>query len=168
VMIMKKIIRFFKHLGGAWQVRRHFPSAALKRIEDAIRSSEKTHSGELQFVVEAALHPYEALLGKTPRQRAIELFSRLGIWDTEQNNGVLIYLLLADHDVEIVADRGIHKHIGDHGWDAICRDMETAFREGQFEAGMLLGIRQISEVLHTHFPSDGSNINELPDKPLVV
>jgi uncharacterized membrane protein len=160
-------MRFFRHMGGAWQVRRHFPKHVLQNIEHAIRESETTHSGELRFVIEAALHPYSVLLGKTPRQRALEHFANLGVWDTEQNNGVLIYLLLADHDVEIVADRGINNFVGTQGWEQICHDMEAAFRKGEFEAGMLVGIREIGEVLEKHFPADGSNKNELSDKPLV-
>lgn len=167
-MIFTRITRFFKHLGGAWQVRRHFPASTLKHIESAIQQSETAHTGELRFVVEAALHPYAVLLGKTPRQRAVELFASLGVWDTEQNNGVLIYLLLADHDVEIVADRGIHGHVGTEGWERICHGMEAAFREGRFEEGMLVGIKEIGEVLQKHFPTNRPNKNELPDKPLVL
>jgi uncharacterized membrane protein len=167
-MISNKIVRFCKHLAGPGHVRKHFPPSVLKNIEHAIRETENTHNGELRFVIEAALHPYALWQGETPRQRAIELFAKLGIWDTEHNNGVLIYLLLADHDVEIVADRGIHGHVGPEGWEAICRRMETAFRKGEFEAGMLAGIREIGVVLQKHFPANGSNKNELPDEPLVV
>jgi uncharacterized membrane protein len=168
-MMLNKFKRFFKHLfGGAWQVHRHFPASALLNIENAIRESEKTHSGELRFVIEAALHPSDVLQDKTPRQRAIELFARLGVWDTEHNNGVLIYLLLADRDVEIVADRGIHGHVGTHGWEAICREMETAFRLGQFEAGMLAGVKEIGEVLQKHFPVAAGDKNELSNELLVL
>ena len=146
----------------------HFPASALSNIESAIREGEKTHTGELRFVVEAVLHPYELLRSKTPRARAIELFARLNVWDTEQNNGVLIYLLLADHDVEIVADRGIHSCVGTQGWEAICHDMEIAFRQGRFEEGVLLGIREISEVLQKNFPADTPDKNELSNEPLVL
>ena len=164
-----QIKRFFKHiLTAPWLVRRYFPQAAMRNIEQAIGQSESTHSGEIRFVVESALHPYELLSGKTPKQRARELFASLGIWDTAHNNGVLIYLLLADRDVEIVADRGIHGHVGSQGWEVICREMETAFRQGQFEAGVLLGIQQINKVLQQHFPATGANENELPDAPLVL
>ena len=164
-----QIKRFFKHmLTSPWLVRRYFPQAAMHNIEQAIGRSESTHTGEIRFVVESALHPYELLCGKTPKQRARELFASLGIWDTAHNNGVLIYLLLADRDVEIVADRGIHGHVGSQGWEAICGEMEAAFRQSQFEAGVLLGIQQISKVLQQHFPANGANENELPDAPVVL
>ena len=164
-----QIKRFFKHmLTAPWLVRRYFSQAAMHNIEQAIGRSESTHSGEIRFVVESALHPYELLCGKTPKRRARELFASLGIWDTAHNNGVLVYLLLADRDVEIVADRGIHGHVGSQGWEAICSEMEAAFRQGWFEAGVLLGIQQISKVLQQHFPANGANENELPDVPVVL
>ena len=169
---MKKrhpIIRFIKHMfSHPWQVKRHFSAEALRTIEKAISESEKTHAGETRFVVEAGLHPYEILCNKTPKKRAIELFGRLNIWDTEHNNGVLIYLLLADRDVEIVADRGIHKQVGHDGWEAICKEMEAMFRRGEFEAGVLLGIDKISATLQTHYPSTGASKNELSNKPLIL
>lgn len=163
------ICRFFRHLlSGPWRVRRFFPQAALDNIAAEIRRNETSHSGEIRFAVEAALHPFELLAGKTPRQRAIEVFATMNVWDTEDNNGVLIYLLLADHDVEIVADRGIHHKVGSQGWEAICHDMEAAFRRGEFEEGALMGIRQIGKVLQNNFPADGANKNELPDAPLIL
>ena len=163
------ISRFFRHLfSGPWRVRRVFPQAALDNIEAEIRRNESIHTGEIRFAVEAALHPFELLSGKTPRQRAIELFAGMNVWDTEDNNGVLVYLLLADHDVEIVADRGIHHKVGPQVWEAICHEMETAFRRGEFEQGTLMGIRQIGKVLQDYFPADGANKNELPDAPLVL
>jgi uncharacterized membrane protein len=163
------IIRFFKHLFSMpAQVKWHFSSQALKRIEQAIEDSEHLHAGEIRFVVEAGLHPMEILLKKSPRKRAIELFGRFNVWDTEQNNGVLIYLLLADRDVEIVADRGIHKFVGNQGWDKICHDMEVLFRRGEFEAGVLQGIAEITEVLVQHFPINGENKNELSNRPIIM
>ncbi len=114
------------------------------------------------------MHPYEILCKKTPKKRAIELFGRLNIWDTEYNNGVLIYLLLADRDVEIVADRGIDQHVGRDGWETICHEMEGLFRKGQFEAGVLQGIAHISEVLQQHYPQTGISKNEVSNKPLVM
>jgi uncharacterized membrane protein len=165
------IIRFFQHLvSNPWQVRRHFSAEALRNIEKVISASEKTHAGEIRFVVEAGLHPYEIVFNKTPKKRAIELFGRLNIWDTEHNNGVLIYLLLADRDVEIVADRGINKHVGHENWENICHDMEILFRKGEFEAGVLQGIAEISAHLQQHFPLSRkkSKKNELSDKPLLM
>jgi uncharacterized membrane protein len=153
---------------GPWLVRRHFPANAMRNIEAAIAQSEAGHSGEIRFVVEAALHPVELLRGEKPRERALELFSRLGVWDTQHNNGVLIYLLLADHDVEIIADRGIDREVGAQGGQAICLEMESAFRQGRFEQGVVTGIERISELLRRHFPAGAVNPNELPDAPLVL
>jgi uncharacterized membrane protein len=177
--MLKKLIRFFRHLvSNPWQVAQHFSKPSLQRIESEITVSETKHTGEIRFVVEAGLHPFEILRGKTPRARGIELFSLLNIWDTEYNNGVLIYLLLADRDVEIVADRGIDKHIGYDRWDMICHDMEVLFRRGEFEAGVLQGIAEISAALEKYFPMDAiqnrrkkavqRKKNELPDKPLIL
>lgn len=167
------IARFFSHLlNGAlsskWQVHRHFSAAALRRIEQAIKASELTHMGEIRFVVEAGLHPLEIITKKMPKKRAVELFGHLNVWDTEHNNGVLIYLLLADRDVEIVADRGIHRHVGNDGWEAICHAMELQFRRGEFEAGVLDGIQQIGALLHQHYPADSENENELPNTTVII
>ena len=163
------ILRFFRHmLSSPWQVSRHFSKQSLKNIEKAIEASEKAHAGEIRFVVEAGLHPIEILYKKTPRKRALELFGRLNIWDTEHNNGVLIYLLLADRDVEIVADRGIHRFVGDEAWETICHDMEHLFKRGEFEAGVLLGINEISAKLADHFPLIDQNKNEISNRPVVM
>jgi uncharacterized membrane protein len=177
--MLSNIARFFKHMfSNPWQVKRHFSAAALQQIEAAITNSETQHTGEIRFVVEAGLHPYEILTSKQPRERAIELFGRLNIWDTENNNGVLVYLLLADRDVEIVADRGIDKHIGYDNWDMICHDMEVLFRRGEFEAGVLQGIDKVNAALVEHFPMSSvknkrkraiqRKKNELPDRPLIL
>ena len=169
MMRQNKFSRFFRHLmSGPWRVRRFFADSAMHNIEAEIRHNETLHTGEIRLAVEAALHPFELLAGKTPRQRAIEMFAAMNVWDTEANNGVLVYLLLADHDVEIVADRAIDRKVGAQGWEAICHEMEAAFRRGEFEAGTLKGIRQIGKVLQEHFPADGANKNELPDAPLVL
>jgi uncharacterized membrane protein len=169
---MKKkhvILRFFSHLlSGPWQIKTHFPDQSLHRIEQAIEACERMHAGEIRFVVEAGLHPIELLHSISPKARAINLFSLLRIWDTEFNNGVLIYLLLADRDVEIVADRGIHQYVGDNGWEKICHGMEVLFRKGEFELGVLQGITEISQHLATHFPLNGESRNEISNRPLVV
>lgn len=166
----KSLARLFRHLFSTpWHVSRHFSKSALANIEQAIKQSEARHGGELRFVVEADLHPLHILNGKHPRERAIELFSQLRVWDTEANSGVLIYLLLADRDVEIVADRGIHARVGNDGWEAICKAMETSFRQGEFESGVLSGIAQITELLQQHFPANGQkNKNELSDHPIIL
>ena len=105
---------------------------------------------------------------RTARERAVEVFSQLRVWDTERNNGVLIYLLLADRRVEIVADRGINRDVGPQGWDKICRDMELAFRQGNFEQGVVEGIRAVASHLVRHYPASGGNENELSDKPVML
>ncbi|MCB5191191.1 TPM domain-containing protein [Methylobacillus arboreus] len=169
---MKKrntFLRLLSHVFSTpWHVRRHFSKAALQRIEQAITASERTHNGEIRFVVEGDLHPMAVMRGVSPRDRAIALFSQLGIWDTEQNNGVLIYLLLADHDVEILADRGINRHLGQQGWEAICQVMQAKFRQGQFEEGVIYGINEIGKSLQQYFPATADDKNELPNKPIVL
>ncbi len=163
------LARIVKHLLlPDWVVLRAFPPASLTRIEAAIRDSEKSHGGELRFAVEAGLDPLPVLKGLTPRQRAVEVFSQLRVWDTERNSGVLIYLQLIDHDIEIVADRGIDARVQQAEWDAVCHRMETAFRAGRFELGVLEGIREITALLARHFPPGGSNPDELPDRPVVL
>ena len=161
--------RIMKHLStGRTDVRRIFPSRALDAIECAIRETEAKHNGQIRFAVEAALELAPLLAGKNARQRAIEVFSQLRVWDTEHNNGVLIYLLLADRDIEIVADRGIHTRLGQETWEVICREMEAAFRKGQFEAGVLAGVRAVGEHLSRHFPPRSGKPNEMPDSPVIL
>ncbi|MBI5439447.1 MAG: TPM domain-containing protein [Nitrosomonadales bacterium] len=163
------IKRVIQHLStGRAAVRRVFPSRTLDAIERTIRETEAQHDGQIRFVVEAALDLSPLLSGQTARERAIEIFSELRVWDTEHNNGVLIYLLLADRDVEIAADRGIHARLGKEVWETICREMEAAFREGQFEAGTLAGIRAVGEHLAHHFPARSGKPNEMPDRPVVL
>jgi uncharacterized membrane protein len=140
----------------------------MHAIEQAIRDSETMHSGEIRFAVEAALDVGPLLRNQSARERAIDVFSFLRVWDTDQNNGVLVYLLLADRDVEIVADRGIARHVSSDEWERICRDMETAFREGRFEHGVLAGIRAVSAHLTRHYPGAGGRGDELPNAPVVL
>lgn len=140
----------------------------MRAIEAAIRDSEKTHSGEIRFAVEAALDPIALLNNRSARERAVEVFSQLRVWDTERNNGVLIYLLLADRNVEIIADRGIHRDVGQQGWQKICREMEQAFRQGHFEEGVVTGIKTVASHLVRHYPASGVNENELPNQPVVL
>jgi uncharacterized membrane protein len=151
-----------------WSARRAFAPATLQRIEATIAAGERKHAGQLRFVVEPALHLSAVLRGEAPRERALEVFGRLRIWDTEDNCGVLVYLLLADRAVEIVADRGIHRRVGEAPWQAICRRMEVAFRERKFEEGALAGVEAINALLAQHFPRTAAGTNELPDRPLVL
>lgn len=161
--------RILRHLSsGNASVRRAFPRRTLGTIELAIRETEARHNGQIRFAVEAALDLAPLLAGQTAQQRAVEVFSQLRIWDTEQNNGVLIYLLLADRDVEIVADRGVHAKVGQEAWEAICQKMEAAFRDGKYEEGVLAGIRSVGQHLAQHYPHAGENVNELPDHPVLM
>jgi uncharacterized membrane protein len=161
--------RIARHLMATkWMVRRAFPGDTLSAIDKAIKASEATHHGEIRFVVEGALDIEPLFRGHAARERAIDVFSQLRIWDTERNNGVLIYLLLADRDVEIVADRGIDAKVGPQEWERICRRMEAAFRQGDFEGGVIGGIQEVTRHLAEHFPPIGDDRNELPDKPVVL
>ena len=163
------IKRITKHLLLThWQVNRAFPRKTLIAIEQAIQASETAHIGEIRFVVEGALDGVPLFKGQSARERAIDVFSQLRIWDTEHNNGVLIYLLLADRDVEIVADRGIHSKVGSREWESICQAMETAFKQARFEGGVVTGIQTVTQHLMKHFPASGTGQNELPDKPMVL
>ncbi len=162
-------MRWIKHLVlDDLAARRAFPRATLKAIEGSIAEQEKRHRGELCFVVEGGLPLGLLAAGRTAHERAIEIFTRQRVWDTEDNAGVLIYLLLADRRVEIVADRGIDAKVGDAAWDAICRGMQSEFAAGRFEAGAILGIEAISDLLALHFPAGEDNPNELPDAPIVL
>lgn len=161
--------RLLRHLMSPhWRVRRALAPAALARIEQAIAQSEARHRGQIRFAVEHALDTGSLLRGLSARERALDVFSALKVWDTEHNNGVLIYLLLADRDVEIVADRGIHGRVGGQGWETICREMEIAFRAGNFEQGVLSGIGRVSGLLEIQYPGGHRGPNELPDRPIVL
>jgi len=162
------LARILRHLASSrLRLRRTFPPPTLSAIERAIGEAETGHEGEIVFVVEGALDTMPLLRGQTARQRAIEVFSRMRIWDTEQNNGVLLYVLFADRDVEIVADRGIDARAGEQAWNDICHEMEESFGRGDFQAGALAGIRAVGEHLRRHFASSKKRRNELPDKPIV-
>ncbi len=162
--------RMFKHLmTGSMAVKLAFPARSMDAIEQAIRDTEARHGGQIRFAVEAALDFAALRHNQSAAERGIEVFSQLRVWDTEQNNGVLIYLMLADRDVEIIADRGIHTKLGSAVWEAICREMEVAFRLGQFEEGVINGIHAVGSHLQRHFPKKSSfPVNELTDKPAVL
>lgn len=161
--------RIARHLvEHRWRVRRTFPPTVLANIEAAVKAGEITHSGQVRFVVEGALDGAPLLHNQPARWRALDLFSHLRIWDTAHNNGVLIYLLLADRKVEIVADRGIDARVGAAGWEGICREMEADFRRGAFEPGVIKGIEAVSRQLAIYFPPQADQRNELPDTPVVI
>jgi uncharacterized membrane protein len=162
--------RLARHLfTGHGAVARAFPAAAMHAIERAVGEEERRHAGEIQFAVEAALPLPMLLRGASARERAIDWFARLRVWDTEHNSGVLVYLLLADRRIEIVADRGVHARAGAAAWNAICVQMQAELAAGRFEQGIVAGVRAIGELLAAHFPAGrGRNPNELGDKPVVL
>jgi TPM domain len=161
--------RILKHLFSPhWLSMRAFPKAVLDRIEQAIGASEELHMGELRFAIEGALQLPALLAGSTPRSRAEALFGELRVWDTDARSGVLIYVQLVDRRIEIVADRGIAAKVPQEQWDAICRAMEKEFAAGNHERGALAAIVETTRLLARHFPAEGVNPNELPDKPTVL
>ena len=161
--------RLWRHLfTDRGDVRRAFPPAELARVERAVADGERTHAGQVCVVVEAALPLARVWAGTTPRERALEVFGQLRVWDTERNDGVLVYLLLADHDVEIVADRGIDARVGSAAWEAVCKTMEEAFRAGRFPDGVAAGVTTISALLAQHSPRAVDAGNELSDKPIIL
>lgn len=149
-------------------LRRKFPPATLDAIERAVADSEKIHRGQVRFVVEAELTAGQLWAGITARQRAVDVFSMLRVWDTEENNGVLVYVLVADRKVEIVADRGIHRQVGNERWRAICKEIELRYRKGDFLGGSVIGIEKISAELAHCFPTRGGENNEQADKPILM
>lgn len=161
--------RFWRHVVMTpATARRAFPKSTLAAIQRAVGEHEKRHRGEIRFVVEAELTTAQLRAGLTSRQRASELFAQLNVWDTDERTGVLVYVMLADHKVEILADRGISAVIEPATWQAICENMVGAFREGRFEAGSIQGIEAIAALLERHFPATGVNTNELPDRPVML
>ena len=165
-MHIQRIVAHLFMSGG--QVRRAFPRRTLTAIEQAIKTSETAHVGETRFAVEGALDGRPLFKGQSARERAIDLFSQLRVWDTLHNNGLLIYLLLADRAVEIVADRGINAKVSTQEWNQVCRRMEAAFKQSNYESGVIEGVQAVTRHLAAHFPADGHSVNELPDKPVVL
>jgi uncharacterized membrane protein len=163
--------RITRHLLSSHrQVRRVFTPATLTAIEQAIGASEASHGGEIRFVVEAGLDGASLFQGQTARERAIELFAQLGVWDTAHRSGLLLYVLLADRAVEIVADRGIDARVGSAAWQAICRGMEVSFRQGRFASGASEGVQALTRLLVEHFPAPAGTgaMGRLPDRPLLI
>lgn len=148
--------------------RRRFTPAVLARIEAAIRAIESRHAGEIRFAIETAFDLPELWWGITPRQRAVLAFGQLGVWDTAGNNGVLIYVLVADHDVEIVADRAIAARVPQADWEAVCREMESQFRAGRYAEGAEAGIAGVGSLLARHFPGQGGDLDEQPNAPVIL
>jgi len=165
-MNIRRVVKHVLHTQG--RVARAFPPSSLNAIENAITAAERLHAGEIRFVVEGALDGLALFKGQTARERAVEVFSQLHLWDTEHNNGLLIYLLLADQAVEILADRGIHAKVSPDAWDEVCRRMESQFKQSNFEDGVIGGVRAVAQHLAAHFPADTRVGNELSDQPVVM
>ncbi len=167
---MNKLIRILKH---RWldesDALRALGNDALSRIEERVAASERTHTGEVRVCVEAGLPLSYLWRNATARERAISMFGKLRVWDTENNNGVLIYLLLAEHRIEIVADRGITKRVSALTWQEISSAMAAAFQKREYARGVLDAVDRVGAVLAQHFPAAAAaerlNLNELPDRP---
>ncbi|HWP18597.1 MAG TPA: TPM domain-containing protein [Burkholderiaceae bacterium] len=167
---MNKLLRILKHrwLDERDAVRALGPDT-LERLTRRVSESERLHTGELRICVEAGL-PFSYLWrDATARERAVQMFGKLRVWDTEYNNGVLIYLLLAEHRIEIVADRGLARHVPQSAWDEILHGMSAAFKAGRFEEGLAAAVDAVTALLVRHFPATpgSANPNELPDVPHV-
>ena len=161
--------RAVRHLfASRWGTRRRFTADVRSRIEKGIVALERRHAGEIRFAIETAFDLPDLWYGTTPRERAVFVFGHLGVWDTQGNNGVLIYVLMADRDVEIVADRAIAARVTQSDWDAVCRDMERHFRAGRFAEGAEAGINGVGALLARHFPGQGGDRNEQPDVPVFL
>jgi len=166
---MLKPGRLLRHLlATRFRTRAHFPPPVRTAIEQAIRECEERHAGEIRFAVETAFDLAQLWHGLEPRQRALQLFGQLGVWDTVDNNGVLIYVDLADRVVEIVADRGIAARVPQAEWGAVCRQMEHHYREGRFREGSLAGILGVGALLGRHFPGKAGGGHELPEQPVLL
>jgi uncharacterized membrane protein len=163
--------RWFRHLFATHRaLHRAFSPRALDAIELAVDESERHHRGEIRFAIEGSLEPGEVWRGKTPRERALEVFAALGVWDTEENHGVLIYVLLADHDVEIVADRGFNDRVPQAEWASVCEQMEREFRSDRYLEGAVTGVEQVGRIVSRCFPSlpGRRDVDELPNRPALL
>jgi len=164
-----RLRRLWRHLmTDRRDVNRAFPPQEMVRVENAIAEGELRHAGQVCFAVEGALPLSRVWQRVSPRERALEVFGLLRVWDTERNDGVLVYMLLADRDVEIIADRGIDARVGQPAWEAICRTMESACRAGRYAEGVEQGVRAIADLLAVHSPRTGEGRNELSDRPIIL
>lgn len=166
---MKTLSRLIRHLcttTGAG--RRAFPESTLKAIEKAITHGETCHRAEVRMIVEPSLTAQAVLNGVSPRERARDLFSQYRVWDTEENCGVLVYINLADHQVEIVADRGVGRLIAPRDWETICRRMTQGFAAGNYHDSAIAALDDLNALLQKHYPDDGSTHNQLSNQPVML
>lgn len=166
---MKTFSRLIRHLRATTgDGQRAFPESTLKALEEAIAHGETRHRAEVRLVIEPSLSLQAVLNGMSPRERARQLFAQYGVWDTEENCGVLIYINLADHQVEIVADRGVGRVISPGDWEAICRTMTSGFARGEYCDSVLAALGELNALLQQHYPDDGSTHNQLSNKPVML
>lgn len=164
-MSFARYVPWFSH----YLARRDFPDSTLDAIQKAIAAGERQHQGQVCFAIEGALPLRERARGRSTRERAHEVFAHLHVWNTEHNSGVLIYVLLAERAIEIVADRGIAARVPQGEWQAMCNRLRDRFATGEYEAGAIEGVNAVSAILARHFPADGSlRTNELPDAPIIL
>lgn len=169
--LMQRMTRLWRHRWSEGQVSSAFPPEVLLRLERAVTASEAQHTGQIRLCVEGGL-PYSYIWrNASARERAVGLFGKLRTWDTEHNNGVLIYLLLADHAIEVIADRAAARAIAQSTWDTLVKDMEQSFQQGAYADGMERALERVSRLLITHFPNTGQSAGDagqgLPDAPVV-
>lgn len=166
--LWRRLLRLLRH---RWvderDVRRALPPAALDRLQARVADSERSHTGEIRICIEGGLPLSYLWRGATARERAVALFGKLRVWDTEANNGVLVYLLLADHAIELVVDRGLHREVSAEHWQAIVDGLRNDLRQGRFEDGLMRAVDAVHAALQRHFPAaaGAANANELPDRP---
>ena len=167
---MARIRQLWANLFGNWfQLPRRFPPAVLDAMAAAIAAGEREHLGEIRFAVESRLDLLDVLRGLDTSTRARQVFSQLRVWDTQFNTGVLLYVLMAEQRIEIVADRGISSKVTTEEWTAICAGMRRSYAAGEWLAGSLAGIAAANDLLTQHFPAAGqTNPDELPDRPVLL
>ena len=165
--MLEPVLRLLRHRWLDDGLRRAMTPEILARIEARVAASERRHSGEIRFCVEAGLPNSYLWRGATARDRAVAMFSKLGVWDTEQNNGVLIYVLLVEHAIEVVADRGVGRQVAPRAGNEVVAHMGQAFREGRFEDGLTHALEEVSALLVQHYPVQAGrdNPDELPNAP---
>jgi uncharacterized membrane protein len=170
---MNKISRAWRHAKTTKvQGKKAFPSATLAAIQAIIADGENKHRAEVRLIVEPSLDLAAIISGMTSRERAGELFTDYRIWDTEENCGVLIYINLADHQVEIIADRGIARLIPNDHWQAVCKTMTDGFAQALYHDSALNGLTQLNAILKKYFPEGESahspQPNQLSNQPILL
>lgn len=155
---------------GKSRVHAVLPPAALDRLTQQVTASEQQHTGEIRVCIEARMPASYLERSANSRERAVNLFGKLRVWDTEDNNGVLIYLLLSDHAIEIVADRGLNQCVTAREWSGLTQRLAGSLRSQAFEKGLSAAVEEVSTLLSTHFPSlpGTRRLNALPDRPVVL